>query len=244
MFQCANAPAPGWPYVSWRRTPTGRYAPPSAGRPTSTGRMRAGRSSAKASSRQRCQASRLESWEIRTRPTPTRSSTISPRACSRSPPATKRSVRWHVPSAETMTTRQFVETVFDQTGHRCRLRGGADGRDQRARSLRPAVARCQRGPLPVGAAVDRGPQQVRPGLRSHPDAAQGRDRPDLDVVSRAPGFQMRPAGPRAEGGGDESRGMRRTRAPSLGATARPASSRCSPPWQPSLGNQGWWCRWR
>jgi nucleoside-diphosphate-sugar epimerase len=29
---------------------------------------------------------------------------------------------WHVPSAETMTTRQFVEAVFDQAGHPSRLR--------------------------------------------------------------------------------------------------------------------------
>jgi hypothetical protein len=67
-------------------------------------------------------------------------------------------------------------------------------------------------------------------------------RPDLDVVSGERGFQMRPAGPRAEGAAT-SRGMRLTHAPSLGATARPASSRCSCPWRLSLGNQGW-CRWR
>jgi nucleoside-diphosphate-sugar epimerase len=74
---------------------------------------------------------------------------------------------WHVPSAATLTTRQFVEFVALEAGQPTQLRVAPSW----ARLGEPDRARRRRAALPERAAVHRGPFEVRARVRRRYDAA-------------------------------------------------------------------------
>jgi nucleoside-diphosphate-sugar epimerase len=74
---------------------------------------------------------------------------------------------WHVPSAETLTTRRFVEVVFEQIGTAPRIRV-APKLGIAVLALVNSTMRGQRAAVPDRATVCGRPRQVRAGLRGHP----------------------------------------------------------------------------
>lgn len=100
---------------------------------------------------------------------------------------------WHLPSAETVTTRRFVGMVFEESG------AGQDptrteGLAQDPGALQPCRAGDRRDALRVRGAVRRGPLPVRPGVR-RPRHAAPRDHPRDGSVVRGEAARELARGP-------------------------------------------------
>ena len=105
-----------WPRRCWRRTRPGRWAPPSGAPATSSARRCGSRSWGTGCSRQPWPAAR---------PMPHTYSFMDDTAAALLVLAEREAALgevWHVPNAETLTTRRVVELVFQQAGTAPRLR--------------------------------------------------------------------------------------------------------------------------
>ena len=92
---------------------------------------------------------------------------------------------WHVPNAETVTMRRFVEMAFEAAGREPRLRTAPRWGLALVGLFLPDHPCGQRAALPVGAPVGGRQRQVRAGLRLERHTAARGDRSHRDVVPRA-----------------------------------------------------------
>ena len=89
---------------------------------------------------------------------------------------------WHVPNAETLTTREFAQLVFQAASHPLRLQVLPSGSAYRARALQPDDAGAAGAAIPAHSALDRRPLQVCARVRRPPDAPRRGDFDDDRLV--------------------------------------------------------------
>ena len=142
---------------------------------------------------------------------------------------------WHVPSAETLTTREFIDLVYVVCRQPVEAERPAVSAPQPPRAREPDSPGRQGAAVSARSKLDRRPHQVRPGVRSTRDAPRRRNRAHARLVARrrtdAHICVSCPRCTRRENLDEDARGLRVHRRlhdrPSLAPRVTRSSSSCS-----------------